>query len=243
MQLARLGLGLGVELPLQRVHAELVLAHGGVPAPEPGVQAHDGAMDGLLQRIEREEPEAGLDPRLGDAGLLVMGQQVPEPLEGQLVQALPLGRQPLLEGPFGQRQPGQQLTAIEPGDLLERGRPAVGDQRLELRHVHVHDGRVQGHARPVEDHAALGGSGQGLPDSREGMAQIAPCLRIRHVSPQQPRELLARMGLAERQREVGQEGLGLARRENERSTPVDPGLESSEQHQPYPRGHLHGPQY
>ena len=75
------------------------------------------------------------------------------------------------------------------------------------------------------------------------MAQVAPGLRIRHVSPQQPRELLARVGLTERQCEIGQEGLGLARREDERGAPVDLGLESPQQRQPYTRGHFHGPQY
>jgi hypothetical protein len=51
-------------------------------------------VDGLLQRVQRQETEAGLDGRLGGAGLLLMGEQVAQALDGQLVQALPLGREP-----------------------------------------------------------------------------------------------------------------------------------------------------
>ena len=54
-------------------------------------------MDGLLQRVEREETEAGLDGRLGGAGLLLMDEEAAQALDGQLVQTLPLGREPLLE--------------------------------------------------------------------------------------------------------------------------------------------------
>ena len=200
-------------------------------------------MDGLLQRIQREEPETGLDRRFGCAGLLLVGEQLSQSLYGQLVQPLPLGRQPLLERALGQRQPGQQLTAIETGDLLERRRPTVGDQPLELRHVHSHNRGVQHHARPVEDHAGPDGPGQGFPDPREGVAQVAPGLGVRHVSPQQARELLARVSLAERNGQVGQEGLRLPRREDKRGTGVDLGLESAQQSQLEARRHLHGPPY
>jgi hypothetical protein len=60
------------------------------------------------------------------------------------------------------------------------------------------------------------------------VAQVAPGLRFLHVAPQQGRELLARMGLAERERQVGQEGLGLLRGENERSASFELGLKSPE---------------
>src|SRR5207249_12225636 len=55
-----------------------------------------------------------------------------------------------------------------------------------------------------------------LPDFRERVAQVAPGLGILHVSPQKGRELLARVGLAERDSQVGQEGLGLPGGEDER---------------------------
>ena len=158
-----------------------------------------------------------------------MGEQVAQALDGQLVQPLPLGREPLLERALRQRQAGQQVTPIEAGDLLERGGAAVGDQPLEPRHVHIHDRGVQGHARAIENQPGPGGPGQGLPDSREGVAQVASGLGIRHVAPQQGRELLARVGLAERESQVGQEGLGLPGGEDERSAGVELGLKSPQE--------------
>ena len=216
VQLGGFRLGRRAELALERVHAELVLAERGLPAPEPGIEAHDRAVDGLLQGVEREEAEAGLDGRLGGGGLLLMGEQAPQGLDGQLVQALPLGREPFLERALGQRQPGQEVAAVEAGDLLERLGAAIGDQPLEARHVHLDDRGVQGHARAVEDEAGPGAWGQELADSREGVAQVAPGLGILHVSPEQGRELLARVGLAGRERQVRQEGLSLLGGEHER---------------------------
>ena len=186
--------------------------------PSARVEPHDRAVDGLLQRVQREETEAGLDGRLGGAGLLLMDEEAAQALDGQLVQTLPLGREPLLERALGQRQPGQQVAAVEAGDLLERLGAAIGDQSLEPRHVHIDDPQGPGpRLRPVEDQAGLGAPGQGLPDSRERVAQVAPSLGILHVSPQKGRELLARVGLAERDSQVGQEGLGLPGGEDERS--------------------------
>ena len=170
MQLVGLGLGRRAELALEGVHADVVLAQRGLPAAQPRVEAHERAVDRLLQRVEGEEAQAGLDGRLGRAGALLVGEQSGERLDGELVQALALGGEPFLEGPLGERQAGQQVPAIESGDLLERGGPAVGDQALELRDVDVDDRRVEGHGRAVEDQAGASAGGEGLPDAREGVA-------------------------------------------------------------------------
>jgi hypothetical protein len=231
VQLDGLRLGRCAELPLQGIHAELVLAQPGLPAPEPDIEPHDRAVDGLLQRVQREQAEPGLEGRLGRAGRLLMDEQTAQALKGQLVQALPLEGEPLLERGLGQRQVRQQVTPVEPDDLLERGGAAVGDQPLEARHVHVHDRRVEGHARAVHDRSP----GQDLPDSREGVAQVASGLGILHVSPQQRRQLLARVGLPEGEREVGQEGLGLPGGEDERSAGVELGLKAPQQCKFYTR--------
>ncbi len=88
-----------------------------------------------------------------------MSQQTPQGPDGQLVQPLPFGREPFLERALGQRQPGQQVAAVEAGDLLEGLGTAIGDQPLEPRHVYVHDPRVQGHARAIENQPGPGGLG------------------------------------------------------------------------------------
>ncbi len=159
------GLGRRVELAPQRLHAELVLAQCGFPAPKPRVELHDDAMHRLLQRVQRQETKTGLDGRFGLVGLLLMREQSAQALDHQLVQTLALRRQPLLERALGEHQPSQQVTSIESSDLSECVRAAIGNQPLEPRHVHI-DGRgVKGHARAVEEQARAGGPGQGLFDS------------------------------------------------------------------------------
>ncbi len=58
VELGGFWLGRCAELPLQCVYALLVLAQRSLPAPEPPVQPHDRAVDGLLQGVQREETEA-----------------------------------------------------------------------------------------------------------------------------------------------------------------------------------------
>jgi hypothetical protein len=53
-------LRLDSELTLEDAHAELVLVEGGAPSPELGVKTHERAVHRFLQRIERDQPEPGL---------------------------------------------------------------------------------------------------------------------------------------------------------------------------------------
>ena len=106
VELGCLGLGLGVELPLQRIDAEVVLAERGFPTSEPRIEPHERAVNGFLQCIQGEEAEAGLDGALGGAGPL-LGEEAPQCLHGQLPQTLPLGGEPIVERALGQSQPRQ----------------------------------------------------------------------------------------------------------------------------------------
>ena len=196
-------------------------------------------MNGLLQGVQGEEAEAGLDGGLDGAGALVMGEQAGEGLDGELVQALALGGEPFLEGALGQREPGEEIAAVEGGDLPERGGPAVGDEALELGDVDVDDRGVEGHGRAVEDQTGPSAGRQGLADSRQGMAEVAAGLGVLHVPPEQGRELVAGVGLAEGQRQVGHEGLGLPARQGERRAAFELGLEPTQQGQSHPRRELH----
>jgi hypothetical protein len=203
------------------------------------VQAHDGAVDGLLQRIEGEESKAGLNRGLGRAPLLLMHEQPAERLDGQLAKPLPLREEPLVERPLGDREPGQQAAAIEAGRLLQRDGPAVGDQRLEARHVDV-DGRwIERHRGALQHHSRKRGRGQRLAERREGVAQVAAGLSVRHVAPQECGQPLPRVGPAGRKRQVGQQRLGLPAGQEERRARVQAGLEAAEQAQPEPRDARH----
>src|SRR5207245_6333749 len=85
---------------------------------------------------------------------------------------------------LGQHQYGAEVTSIDSSNLSEGVRDDICEQSLEPRHVHV-DGRgVEGHARAVEAQARARGLRQGLLDSRQRIAQVAPGLRVLHVFPQ-----------------------------------------------------------
>ena len=242
VQRGRLRIRRRPELAAQHVGARLVLAQGGLTAPGPGVEAHEGAVRGLLPRVEGEQPEPGLHRGGGRVGLLLLGEQSAEALDRQRVQPLALAAQPVLEGGLAEAHPGEEIAPVQGDDLRERGGPAVGEHRLEPRHVHVHRGGVERHVRPVEPGAAPGRGGQRLADARQRVAQVAPRLRRGHVAPQQRGQLVARVGPPERQRQVGQERLGLADGERERRSLRKLGPESSEQGEPQPRVEDHDSQ-
>ena len=61
VDLARVGLGLDAELAPEDADAELVLPEGAPTSAELGVEAHQGPVDGFLERIEGDEPERGLE--------------------------------------------------------------------------------------------------------------------------------------------------------------------------------------
>ena len=95
-------------------------------------------MDGLLQRVQRQQTERGVDGRLRGAGLVLMAEEPDERLNRQLVQPFAFRREPLVEGTLVERQAGQKVASVDGGNLLESlGRP-VGHQPLEQRHVHSH---------------------------------------------------------------------------------------------------------
>src|SRR5262249_5351133 len=74
-------LRLRVELALERIHAELVLAQCCLPATKPCIERHDGAVHRLLERVQREKTKTGLDGRLVIASLLLIREQTAQALD------------------------------------------------------------------------------------------------------------------------------------------------------------------
>src|SRR5262249_28137523 len=98
----------------------------------------------------------------------------------------------------------------------------------ELRHVHGHGRGVERHTGAIDDQARAHGLWQDLLDSRQRVAQVAPGLRVLHVSPEKSCKLFAWMRLAERQGEIGQERLGLLSRTDERMTGLEACFKTAE---------------
>jgi hypothetical protein len=138
------------ELTLQRPDADLVLPKRGGSSTELDVETHDGAMHGLLKRVESEQAQRGLQRRLGRLRGALVKQELSERCERQLAQSLALCEEPLLERRFPYGEAVQELAVIEGSGTVESSGRTVGDQKLELDHVHVDGARVQRDALPVD---------------------------------------------------------------------------------------------
>jgi hypothetical protein len=127
VQRLRLSLGLGAQLSLQTVDAQLVLLERRRPAPLPRVELHQGAVHGLLQRIEREQPQRRPDGAFRAGGPGLVGQEPGQGLQRNLAEPLALGHQPVLEQRLGRSEAEEQVAPIERRRLLQRlGRPFRG---------------------------------------------------------------------------------------------------------------------
>jgi hypothetical protein len=108
-----------------------------------------------------------------------------------------------------------------------RGR-AVLHQLLENSHVDVDGRRVKGEVRAVQPKAIRIGDGQCLSEGEEGLAEVGAGLFVAHVAPEQGGELIARVGAAPRERQVGQEPLSFPGRHPDGRTGFQACLEASE---------------
>src|SRR5262249_16344361 len=90
-------LGLDAELSLEDIDAELILAQRRRAPALAGVETHERPMGHFLERIETEHSQGGLNGRLRGPELHLVREQLGERLEGEFVEALALGAQPLLE--------------------------------------------------------------------------------------------------------------------------------------------------
>ena len=68
------GLGLGSQLTLEEVDAELVLTQGRRPAAVPPVHTHHEPVHGFLERIELEQASSGPQRLLVRFGRALVGQ-------------------------------------------------------------------------------------------------------------------------------------------------------------------------
>ena len=107
-------------------------------------------MHRLLERVERDQPQPGLQGGVHRAGGALGGEQPGERLQGQLAQALPLGHQPLLERWLLQGEPIEQVAAIELDRLPKRLRRPLAHQPFEGHRVDVDGLRVQGDGRSLD---------------------------------------------------------------------------------------------
>jgi hypothetical protein len=137
-----------------------------------------------------------------------MGQQAGQRLEGLLTKPLALGDQPFLEGRLGDREPFQEIAAIQRDGLTQLGDAAHFHEPLESRDVDVQRFGLQPHGLVV-DAEPRPGPPQALAQREQGLAQAPAGRRVTRVGPQQRSQLVARMRLPRRGGEIGEQGLRL----------------------------------
>jgi hypothetical protein len=190
---------------------------------------HEGPVARLLEGIERQEPQGGLDHGVERArGALVLEARG-EDADSKLVQAFALAREPALERGFLHRQPRQELAPVQRAGPGERLRAACLRELLEGDRIHLESRRAQLDALVVGPQQARTVGSQGSADIEQRLPQAVPRLLFAPLGPEQGGELCAGAGVPARQGQEGQERLRLAAERE--GAGAEGGLEAAKQGQ------------
>ena len=216
-----LALRLHLELTCERVTQRVELPDSVLPVAGTRIQPHQGAVGGLMKRVELKPAPRDVDRR---PQLSCSGQRVHEPLErftGVATELLRLKERPILElGRVAQEKTRHEVTAGQlrglpevrdapPANLV--GRVVVGpgcaDQLME-------SGRVQPHVFELERHTASSRRQprppQPLAQGGERPPERGPCSVLVEVGPQQGGQGIATVRAAG-DRQISKQGYSLAR--------------------------------
>ena len=165
-----------------------------------GIEFHQRSMRRLVYRVNRKNTQCPADRRL-DPDCRGALHQAQEKLHGMLAQPLAFSGQPIAEATIPQRKTIQQVSSIEPCGPLQRGRRVLRDCPFEGGNIGFD------HPRGEADRARICfQERRGTPGGRQQLAEVAACLRVRHVLPQQSGHSVARYPLPGRRREERQQG-------------------------------------
>jgi len=147
----RLGLRLGAELLPQHLSALLVRLQRRFAAPLNHVQAHEGAVRFLLQRIDEQQLSRGHDGRRDQPGLPLMRQELSMGVEGELVEPIALVAQPVFEGLIACADAGQEIPPVEDAGALQCLGAALVREPLELQRIDQQTATVQRDAAGIAE--------------------------------------------------------------------------------------------
>ena len=175
---------LQAELTLERLGAQPVLANGGSATALARVELHDGAVQGLLERVDGQRAECrgdgGLDAVLAQLAL----QQPVQGREGDLPESLTLGEQPVLE------RASLRGEALQEVALVQRRRPLQGvaiprrRKPLEDNGVDVDPVCLELHGLAVDPQGRLNPMVQRTAQRRQRVPQALAGLRLSAVPPE-----------------------------------------------------------
>ena len=127
------------------------------------------------------------------------------------------------------REPCKEIAAVQRGGLRERVWRTLSHQSLEVDDVDLHGRPVERDLLAFEPEAPRLRRVEGLPQAEQRLAQALARLLLRQVPPEERGQLVARVGLAWRQRQVRQQHLGPTGWQSKSDSRAESDLESAEQ--------------
>jgi hypothetical protein len=207
----------------------------------PAIGSRSRAVDGFLQRVERDQAQRGADRRVRPVGAQMLAQEPREPLEGHLVESLPLHDAPLLERQLVDGEAREEVARVDGDRPLERLQPAVGHGGLELRHVHHHHRGIERDGISARQEGGRLVAAEGAAQTGQRLAEALAGLRVGPLAPEEGGELLPGVEAPGRQGQIRGQGLDLPHRQSTGIAAVQPvGGEAAEQLDPEPRRLSHG---
>ncbi len=154
VQPGRLGQRPDGQVPVQHADQRPVLPHRGRTLPGPAVQPDDRLVGGFVQRIELQ-PAPRMPGRALQIALRGARRHQPlQPARERLAQPLAHRVLPLLEvGAAAQDEAGQEVVPVQLDRPLQGLGVRARDQSLELPHVHLNRGQLEGDGRPADGQA------------------------------------------------------------------------------------------
>ena len=167
------------ELALKDCHARLVLLESRPPASPLGVEAHEAAVHGFLERVESDQPQRCLERVPGGSRRpALLSEQPGQRLDRQLSQSRALGHQPVLEERAAEGKTLHEVTPVERHSPRERPRIPRLCQVLESAGVDVDPVRVQGHGLAGQGQARRIRCGQGSAEGEQGLPEATARLGL-----------------------------------------------------------------
>ena len=204
-----LRLGRHPELAPQGLDARPVLPERGAAPALAVVQLYQRAVNGLLERIEREPAQGSIDRARHVSGLDLVIEEAAESRDRSLPQAIAFGPEPGLESRLVEDETLQEVARVQVRRLPKGFRRPDGERALEVLDVEVDAARVECDGAIVCDNAGLERVARGAAQDRQRLSKTLSRLLVCTVAPEQRRELVA--GAASPgDREVREERLSLA---------------------------------
>ena len=210
IETGRLLVRLDAQPALQDLPATAILAEGRGAHALGGIEAHELPVDVLAERLYAQGPSGRLDRLIQVVRALLLGQQLAQRAHRPVAVQIACRGKPILELRRFDTEAREELAGIEIARLAQCIRRPLGQQPIELHGVDGHRAIAQAHQLAFHVKQRQLELGEGPGQGEKHLAQTLPRALLIRIAPQKRGQRFARGRLARSQRQVGQQGLGLA---------------------------------